>query len=295
MIISTDNSVIRNALGDQRALRLIREAGFDGVDYSFYDMKEDLFALPDSQLYARADSIRATAEDLGLCFPQSHAPFRYRFGEGKNSKNYLDIVRSFEFCARIGCTQMVIHTLKFPVTDRTTDVTAVNLEFLRGFLPYARNFNVRIGVENLFVTDDRRGCFVGHHGTPEQLNAFLDRLDDPMFVACCDLGHAAIVGTEPEAFIAGMQPHRLTMLHVQDTDYRHDSHTLPHLGLQHWDAVTSALAAMGYQGAMNLEVLLYYARFPQELYPAALKLAAETARCLAADVERKRGQTISAK
>ena len=287
MIISTDNGSIRDAYGDIEALRLIKKAGFDGVDYTFYDMKNDIFTMDDHSLYRLADEIRQEADQLGLSFPQAHAPFGYHYGEGSDSKNYLDIVRSFEFCARLGCHQMVIHTLKFPLAERRMDADVINLEYLRSFLPYAREFNVRIGVENLFIPDPKRHCYIGQHGTANEMNAFLDALDDPLFTVCCDLGHAAISGTEPEDFILGMNNKRLTMLHVQDTDYRHDLHTIPYLGRQDWDHITSALAGIGYQGAMNLEVLMFYSSFPKDMYLSALKLAADAARNLAEQVENK--------
>ena len=101
-------------------------------------------------------------------------------------------------------------------------------------------------------------------------------------------GHAAITGTEPEAFIRGMTSQRMTMLHVQDTDYRSDTHTLPYLGSQNWEEITSALAEIGFMGFMNLEVLHYYNRFPKAMIPDALKLAAASARTLAAMVEEKK-------
>ena len=38
MKISTDNGILRNTFGDLEALRMIRQAGFDGVDMTFYDI-----------------------------------------------------------------------------------------------------------------------------------------------------------------------------------------------------------------------------------------------------------------
>ena len=78
------------------------------------------------------------------------------------------------------------------------------------------------------------------------------------------------------------------MLHVHDTDYMSDSHTIPYLGKHDWDKITDALAEIDYQGYMNLEVLGFYRRFPQTMVPAALKMAAEAARHLADMVEEKK-------
>lgn len=288
MIISTDNGTIRKRFGDIEALHMIREAGFDGIDFTFYEMDpgDDLLALPDAKRRRAAEEIARCAKELGLCFPQSHAPFDYACGQEHSEKSYQDIVRSFEFNAYLGCKQMVIHTLKFPESVPVEESDRINREFLRSFLPYAREYDVNIGVECLFWPDPKRGCMRPRHGTPHHMNAFIDSLDDPRFLCCCDVGHCALTGCEPEDFIAGMSAERLTMLHIQDVDYHNDLHTLPFLSKLNWEAITRSLAQIGYQGAMNLEVLSFYDRFPSAMMPAALRLGAEAARELACMVEK---------
>lgn len=294
--ISTDNGSVRNAFGDLEALDRIAAAGFDGVDFTFYEMnrEHDLFALPTEQRADMARRIRERADQLGLAFPQAHAPFRYRHGEGEDSENYQAVLNSIEFASRIGCPQIVIHTLKF---DKSTvsvqEADDINRRFLRSFLPAAEQWNVNIGVENLFHYDSKCDRFNGWHETPERMNAFVDSLESPRFKVCCDLGHAAITGVEPQAFIAGMDPDRLTMLHVQDTDYRHDTHTIPWLGKQNWEAIAEALARIGYRGFINLEVLYFYEAFPVRLYDAALRMASAAAHELAALVESRKGPALS--
>ena len=279
MILSTDNGIIRKRFGDLESLRLIREAGFDGIDFTFYEMaaENDLLALPELQRRHTAEEIARYAKELGLCFPQAHAPFDYVYGQDRGEKAYQDIVRSFAFCAALGCKQMVIHSLKFPDTVPVEESDRINREFLRSFLPYAREYDVNIGVECLFWPDAKRGCMRPRHGTPHHMNAFIDSLDDPRFVCCCDVGHCALTGCEPEDFIAGMDADRLTMLHIHDVDYRNDLHTLPFLSRLNWEAIARSLNKIGYKGAMNLEVLYFYDRFPSPMMPAALRLAAEAA------------------
>lgn len=295
MKISTDNGTVRNILGDLNALRMIAEAGFDGIDYTFYgiDPGFNVLALPQEERYAMAMRLRELADKYGIAFPQSHAPNAYQYGESKEEKHYQDVIRSLEFSAWLGCPQIVIHTLKFPrskYSEQQSD--ELNREFMRGFLPLAEKLDISIGVENLFQYDVKRQCFTGEHETPEKMNAFVDSLESPRFLVCCDLGHAAITGVEPERFIAGMDAKRMTMLHVHDTDYLEDSHTIPYLGKHDWDAVTDALAAMNFQGYMNLEVLHFYERFPVGLLPEALRMAVATARNLANQVESKKADNV---
>lgn len=285
MKISTDNGPIRNRFGDMRAVEMIAAAGFDGIDYTFYeiDPHNDILALPIRTRDVLIEQIRDCAQENNVTVVQAHAPFDYHAGESKDSKSYQDVLRSMDFAAALGCRQIVIHTLKFqPGDERAEDV---NREFLLGFLPYADALNLDIGVENLFVYDEKCRCFRGQHALPQQMNAFIDSLGSPRFKVCCDLGHAAITGVEPQTFIRGMSAQRMTMLHVHDTDYRSDMHTLPYQGRQNWNAITKALAEIGFSGSMNLEVCGYYSAFPMEMIPAALRMAAQTARHLAGLVE----------
>lgn len=290
MMISTDNGTARNLFGDMEALRMIHEAGFDGVDFTFYDPapEQDILALPEEERYALAMQLKAYADQVGLTFPQAHAPYYTKPGEGPESKNYQDVVKSMQFAAWLGCPQIVVHTLKFPGAPYGFDIDAPNRTFMLSLLPYAEEYGIDIGVENLYCRDAKRGCYEGQHGTPEEINAFVDSLGSDRFKVCCDLGHAAIVGTEPQDFILGMDAKRLTMLHIHDTDYRSDSHMLPFMGKQDWDAIAAALAKIGFTGAINLEALFFYEMFPPELMPSALKLAADTARRLAEMVEERK-------
>lgn len=294
MKISTDNGHMRNRFGDVKAIEMIARAGFDGIDYTFYDIDPrcDILALPEQQRRSLASQVRRCASDHAIVFPQAHAPYGCRPGETKGAKSYQEVLHSMEFAAEIGCKQIVIHTLKFPKEKPQMEVDAFNREFLRSFLPYADELDLEIGVENLFIRDAGCGCVRGQHASAQEMNAFVDSLCSKRFKVCCDLGHAAICKVEPHAFIKGMDAGRMTMIHAHDTDYKNDLHTLPWLGEQNWEAITDALAEIGFEGTMNMELCGYYPRFPDELVPEALRMAAQTARWLAAKVDMKRGRQL---
>lgn len=97
------------------------------------------------------------------------------------------------------------------------------------------------------------------------------------FTACVDLGHAAITGTNPEDYIAGMEDGMLGALHVQDNDFRSDGHMLPFMGKTNWNAVMSALREKKYDGDLTLEVFGWLGRIPAGLMPGAAAFAARTA------------------
>ena len=78
----------------------------------------------------------------------------------------------------------------------------------------------------------------------------------------------------------------LGSLHVQDTDFLGDRHTLPYMGKQDWDAICRALADIGYRGDFSFELPKYLAAYPDELLPAALEFAAATGRYLIEKIDR---------
>ena len=293
MIITTDNSVMRYAFGDKESIRMCKEAGFDGIDYSLFKMQpeNDILNLPDEERKALAYDLRNYAEKIGITFPQAHSDFETRYGEIGNSQHYHNLLRSLEFASWMGIPQIVVHTVKYGIPeDDDFDVYEYNRPFFSGLIPIAEKLNLKIGMENLFHKKPN-GIYnyVGVLGTAEEMNAYRDSFNSDVFVTCCDVGHAAVVGVDPAEFIRGMSKDKLTMLHIQDTDNKSDKHWLPYMGKHDWDAITSALAEIGYEGNMNLEVLHFYDRFKDhDLMQSALCHAAKVARHLADQVEAKK-------
>ena len=293
MIITTDNSVMRYAFGDKESIRMCKEAGFDGIDYSLFKMQpeNDILNLPDEERKALAYDLRNYAEKIGITFPQAHSDFETRYGEIGNSQHYHNLLRSLEFASWMGIPQIVVHTVKYGIPeDDDFDVYEYNRPFFSGLIPIAEKLNIKIGMENLFHKKPN-GIYnyVGVLGTAEEMNAYRDSFNTDVFVTCCDVGHAAVVGVDPAEFIRGMSKDKLTMLHIQDTDNKSDKHWLPYMGKHDWDAITSALAEIGYEGNMNLEVLHFYDRFnDHDLMQSALCHAAKVARYLADEVEAKK-------
>ena len=272
---------------------MCKEAGFDGIDYSLFKMKpdNDILNLPDGERQALAYELRDYAEKIGITFPQAHSDFELKYGEGKDHIHYHNLLRSLEFASWMGIPQIVVHTVKNGIPeDEDFDVLAYNRPFFSELIPIAEKLNIKIGMENLFRKKPNGNFnYVGVLGTAEEMNEYRDSFNTDVFVTCVDIGHAAIVGVDPAEFIRGMSKDKLTMLHVQDTDFKSDKHWLPFMGKHDWDSITSALAEIGYEGNMNLEVLHYYDRFmDHDLMQSSLCHAAKVARYLADEVEAKK-------
>ncbi|MBQ4112349.1 MAG: sugar phosphate isomerase/epimerase [Clostridia bacterium] len=284
MRLSMETYGLRRRFGDYEAARLIREAGFDCVDYSCYYWKEQAHALEDGyREYARA--LRAHLDGLELSCNQSHAPFSMKYGQpfDPSDPEYRGVIRSMEVASILGAHQIIIHSIAMPEAQRE-DTEATHeyaMAYYRSLLPYAERFGIRIGVENLFVRyKDRKFVYAKRLNSPETLSRVVRELDSPWVTACLDMGHAAMVGYEPEDFIRGMDKGLLGAVHFQDGDYIEDRHTLPYLGQYHWAEIMKALAETGYTGDLTFEIYKYYQNLPDEAIPYALKMAETVGRSL---------------
>lgn len=275
MIRSVETYAIRKKVGDLRALTMIREAGFEGVDYSFYWLPADSPMLGREYL-AYAEELRRHMDEIGLCCRQAHAPFDMKFGDSFDESNphYLAIVRAMEAAAVLGAERIVVHAVKIPQEYGGINLIDYNTEFYGSLSPYCERFGIKVAVENLFTSDKKCGCYRGVIGTPEEQCDLIRRLGSPMFCACVDLGHAALTGIEPEIFLRRMDPSLLACLHIQDLDYVKDRHTLPFGGTLNWDGILSALRDARYTGDISFEIYGFLDPIPAELLPAALSYAA---------------------
>ncbi len=286
--LSIENHVPRLAYGDEKAIEMIAQAGFDAIDFSFYWMPKGESILDGDNYLDRAASLRTCAEKHGLIISQAHAPFDLKLTDEreKQAYDYDQICRSIEFSGVLGAEQIIIHNLPTPDPN---DFFETNLAFFKSFEDVARRSGVKIGVENLVARVENRPM-PGRLGTPEELNAFLDRLDPEIFCACIDLGHAQLVTKNPADFIRKVSTPRLQSIHVQDTIYHLDAHTLPYLGRQKWYDITSALAEVGYAGDFTLEVFLFLKAFPTDALADALKLAHTVGRGLIEKVNQSKAK-----
>ncbi len=281
MIRSLETFSIRQKVGDERALELIADAGFEGIDYSFYWLPDGHPMLA-ADFLSYADRLKKRMDELGLRCNQTHAPFDMVFGDvfDESNAHFRAIVRAMEAAARLGAKRIVVHAVKIPPEHGGINLLDYNVEFYRALAPYCRRFGIKVAVENLFTTDRRCNCYRGIVGTPEEQCDLIRRIGSPDFCACVDMGHAALTGTEPELFIRRMDASLLECLHIQDLDYAKDRHFLPFGGALNWDGILSALRDANYQGDVNFEIYGFLSPLPTELLPAALSYAASVGKYL---------------
>lgn len=148
--------------------------------------------------------------------------------------------------------------------------------------PYAEFAGIRIGVENLFQFDQKRGYYTGKArlGIPQELAAMVDELGTDCFTACVDIGHAGLC-CDPADMIRYIGHRRLGALHVHDNDYHYDQHSIPYVGSLDWDAITAALREVKYTGEFALESTSFFKPYWQSgLYMEVLEFTVATSRHL---------------
>ena len=285
--------------GLEKALLLIKNAGFDSVDYGLGAMEQQDAILNDTAKYREeAERIRALADEVGLPITQTHAPFSYQ--NWKDPVVYEEFIlpsikRSIEISAMLGAKVAVVHPLHhWTYKGHEEEIFERNMVFYRSLIPLCKEYNIKVGIENMFQRELLRGqlSFDTCNQIPEFIR-YVDTLDSEYMVACLDIGHVGLPVRDDEAwdFIRALGHDRLQALHVHDNDYRNDRHALPYLGRIDWNEITKALGEIDYQGDFTYEVNLttFMSKFmSEELIPTAMRYAHDVGRHLCSLVDKNR-------
>lgn len=284
MKLSVEIHVLYTRYGDEKAIEMLKKAGYDSVDYSFYYLDETDEVLNESQYLEHARKVKRLLEENGMTCNQAHAPFDLTYGSkfDMSEKEYAKIVRSMEAAAIMGAENIVVHAITVPAE---VDLFAYNLEFYKSLEPYCEKFGIHIAIENLFCRNKKNPWLHGKFHRPEHLNQMIAALDSPWFVVCVDVGHAGLTGIEPQSLIRGLDNKTLKALHIHDNDYLDDSHNVPYAGKLNWDEIMKALKDIDYKGDFTLEVVAYLKKMDDAFIEEALAYCAKTGRHLMGKME----------
>ena len=286
--ISTKNEILANAFGQEKALEMLAEAGFDCVDMSFFAMAkdpEDVFLRPDAEELCR--KLRAKADSLGLRFNQCHTPFQMdmsRWLEGDREHILHLLNTSIRLAGILGVKNAVVHPLHCVnyLNNDPAWIKQVNLEFYHQLIPAAQEAGVTIAIENMWQRNRYSKHIVSSVcSSPYELRDYVDACNEmaPVFTACLDIGHCLLTGHDPVNSIRVLGD-RLGALHVHDVDGKNDSHTCPMTLSVDFPAVVEALWEIGYSGEFTLEADMFFGKFPKEQYAFALMHMASVSKML---------------
>ena len=255
----------------EAAVKLIKEAGFDAIDFSFLTPPYYEESGYGEDWYRQ---LRQIADDNGIIFNQAHAPFATGFKEPERTEvRFREVVRSMKHAAILGIPVTIVHPqqqLSYYDEGVPEQLFEINMEFYQRLIPYCEEYGVKVAVENMWQVNSEKRIDHSTCSTPEEMIRYHDTLNSPWVTCCLDLGHATLVGDTP-AFIRALGAERLTSLHVHDVDGVHDNHMPPYTGVTNWQEVAKALKDIGYRGDFTFEVCAWTKKLPMALHPQALK------------------------
>lgn len=277
MKLTIANGALHPIFGEEESFRMIKEAGFDGVDLHLgqRDILGNHLAL--------AHQSKRDLDKYGLICDQTHSLWRdlfYGMDFDISEPRFREVVHCIEYSSIVGAKFTVLHGVKVPLGNMSTQSMEYNYQLLKALEPFAREFGVKIALEN-----------VGEALTsPFQTGQMLKMLNSEWFTVVVDTGHAQLRSISPQHVIRDLPKGSIMGLHIQDNNKipLNDEHLLPGMGKIDWDEILKALVEVGYNGNFNLEVHGFLRFFDNENLPAALKLAERVGRTYIKKLEKYR-------
>ena len=292
MLLSTQTEVLAEKFIEKEAIKIIAEAGFDAYDISLFKIGSNADYGFNTEDYLKlANELKEYADSLGIVCNQSHAPFPSSVGdEEKDSKIFQNIVRAMEIASVLGAKIIVVHPKQhLCYAEKAQKLFEMNVEFYNSLIPYCEKFGIKVATENMWqYNPNTKSPIDSTCSRAWEFNKYIDAINSEWIVGCLDIGHVSLMNADIPTFIKTMGNKRLQALHVHDTDYKADKHTLPFMEKIDFIAMCKALAEIDYKGDFTFEADAFYRGKPVELYPAATKFMCEVGRYLITQIEKAR-------
>ena len=289
MKLSTQTEFYTERLGIEKTVELLAKSGFDAADYSCFDMrtnKDSALLQPDYKEYAKR--VKELAERNGIVFNQAHAPYPSSLADEEFTADiFKKIVRSMEFASLLGAKNIVVHPkqhLKYG--NNIQALKEINLEFYNSLIPYCKEYNITVCIENMWQYTETRQITYSVCATCDEFREYIKMLNSPYIKGCLDIGHANLVESDIPHFISVLGD-ELVALHVHDAAYNADTHIVPYslMGSEYWENIMKALADSGYAGDLTFEANRTIAHLPDALTPSGAKFMADVGKYLVSRFE----------
>jgi len=297
--ISVQTGGVTEVWGIDEGYRMIKEAGFDGVDANIDHLlsygairrqeKVDFVTAGDFLQYFKP--WKDAAEKHGLQNFQAHAPFPCVLPDGGEYNDYLMemLKRMIQGCRYIGCGRLIIHPFFFPYDDQMDKKTEwdMNIEKYSSLIQVAKENDVTICLENMF-SGYRGRIYAAICSDIDEACRYVDALNDlageRRFGFCLDTGHLLLLGLDVKNAILKLGD-RIEALHVHDNNGVNDQHLIPAMGVLDWGRFVEGMKEIGYCKPMSFETFNAMNVFDRELAPDVLALIAKTGRMFARRIE----------
>lgn len=276
------------------SFKMIKECGFNAVDFNIDGLLSpralaksqaplaSFFDKSDEEILEFFRPVKEAAEKNGIVFSQMHAPFPMYIPDRDDVNDYTvkATAKCMMVCAYVGCPAIVVHPYTLYASPNKDKEHEINLTFYRALMPAAKEYKVKICLENLFTGFNERRV-QGACANAEEAVWYIDKLNaeagEDCFGFCFDIGHANIVGANIRQFL-NIIGKRLTILHLHDNDGFYDTHTLPYACLTgskltcDWEGFMAGLRDIGYEGTLSFETFRALSAFPKDVWPETLSL-----------------------
>ncbi len=293
MILSTMTKNLRQHFSDRETIDILKEAGFDAIDYTLYGVSEAYNPdIPDKDSKRYFTEVRKYAEDKGIFFNQAHTPMPTSYIDSeKNDRRYAETVKAIKVASYLGIKNVVVHPnqhMAYYKTENAEKLFEINMGFYSSLLPLCEELGVIMCTENMWQNYGvSEKIWDSTCSRPEEMIRYIDSINSPYLKACLDLGHCVLVGQNPVDFIKKLGADRLACLHVHDNDGLHDNHTLPLHGVIDYAEIAKALGEIGYKGDLTLEADGFFTpNMPVSHYPEVSKYMAKVGRIICDMIEK---------
>lgn len=283
--LSTEIGALRERTSERLTIEILAKAGFDALDYTFTPwMERGEMPWNGSDFTKYAKEVNQIAKDNGISFNQAHAPFVFHTSYLPDwNREIMPLqIRCMESCALLGIPVLCVHPIHhMNYRLHKEEIWKLNEEYYALLQPYAKQFGVKIALENMFQEDSRRRCIVPDmFSNPVEYAEFYDKLGNTEdFICLVDTGHSGIVG-EDAADTIKVLGNRVCALHLNDNRFYDDGHLIPLQGLIDWDSVMKALAEVDYKGDFTFEALHLWEGLDEEFYGTQAKYFHDVGRYL---------------
>lgn len=250
--------------GDKESLKIIKDCGFDGVDYSLnadQDKKDFILLKSEQEIKAYYTDIKEYCQSIGLDIAHTHAPCYCELEANKLFEEYYQNIfkNAIKATHYLGADTICINAIIVPDHENNYKKNMeLNVKFYTSLLPIMKEYGVKVAVGNRDALDPvRKVSGPSPISSAEKLLDLIENLNDDMFVVCFDTGHAYAAGQEPSHMLKLLDG-KVKVLHIHDNDGLNDLHLPPTFGTIDWNKLCKTLKETGFNGYVSTQVNLFY-------------------------------------
>ncbi len=236
------------------------------------------------ELFEYFAPVKESAARHGIEITQMHGPFPLWVKDRDGDMNPF-VLEATKKCIAVagflGCPHIVVHPISAQYLLSKEKERELNYELYRALMPTAKQYGVKICLENLFAGLGGR-IVEGPCSDVSEACTYIDTLNaeagEEVFGFCLDVGHSSLTARHLKEYIIALGD-RLSILHIHDNDGVTDLHMIPYSYLKNsknhmidWNGFIAGLREIGYKGNLCFETFRVMQMFPKDTHPQLLDL-----------------------